>query len=1208
MSDNIYDKIRSENIKKYGTDIDRYGPTLLANLYSDRTHFIYELLQNAEDACERAKKAGAVKKFIVHLQLYPDQLEMHHNGIPFDENDVRGICGLVEGTKSEDYSQIGKFGIGFKSVYAYTKSPEIYCGDKSFCIKNYVQPYSIEQREDVKDGETLFVIPFNHDKISKGVAFSEIKQRLKDIGLGTLLFLRNIEEIAWEIDSSFGKYSRSSKRENNIRWVTLTYKDNEGTKNSEKWLIFERPISNDFKNQVRVEIAYLLDKDDKADNEQIVPARNTTIVAFFPTGKPTQLKFLIQGPYQTTPARDNIYDNDRNWKLIKETAVLVAESISKIKELNLLDVSYLNTLPIEYDYSYGGNRIFKYVYEYVRNKLLSDEALLPTYNGGYTTPKQALIARGKDLRDLLSLEQLKMLFNRTKWLDENITVDKTPELRKYLMKEFWVAEIDPERFAGVFTEDFIKSQSDEWVKKFYVFLLDHEALWKEKTYSEKEGLLRSKPIIRLDNDSHTKPFHSDGKPLAYLPGEDETDFSIVKESLVKDEKSRKFLQDLGLRKPDIVDDIISNILPKYKGEKISVGREENIKYVKIITKILKNHSSDRKYKLLDELREISFLFAKNLGDFREEYKKPVDIYLGEIYTENKDLEIFFDGNDNIWLLDERYKGFVNISTFKEMGCKTEIQVSYRKPDWDGTVTIYDFHSLHRRALYEFDPDCEIEGLQYALEHINLERAKIIWNILKEHYKRILGVVEWSSRQDYSNSTKEEMFSEMGKLLNTHKWLLDKEGIFHKPSEILFSELHEEFDQESLEARHIAEKLTFKTVVEDQLLEQLPDEVKDVYKEIRSLSKENKKKAIEFIKSLKVDAERISADESPKEIRNKLEVALDSPSQGGRDSAPSRDWDGLTPEEEEKTRKEYGNEIADRLNNMQLKLKPKISSDPEFIDRINPKAFLLEQYNGHCQICNIQLDLPNKNPLFNTVHLVKIEGKHVWANMEFNVLCLCPNCQALMDHGGRDLKNILETAKKVSRGEVAPEEVDERRGDYHIINVKVAGKEREIFYTPKHMQQLAAFIEQTAEKEEVEQGTKGEEEPVLTPATAIQKGEKYEPVNDNKNLLSPLIKQAFEMAKRDDGWAYLADLGNSLRKLDPCFNHRTYGYNKLNEMVRDYEDVLGLKIRYNSPTRKIRDSNSSKRKKSVKLQMRKTREDESSPLRYERMNYISHRPK
>ena len=50
-----YGAIRRDNERRYGTDIGRIGPMLLADRYDDRTHFIYELLQNAEDALARVR-------------------------------------------------------------------------------------------------------------------------------------------------------------------------------------------------------------------------------------------------------------------------------------------------------------------------------------------------------------------------------------------------------------------------------------------------------------------------------------------------------------------------------------------------------------------------------------------------------------------------------------------------------------------------------------------------------------------------------------------------------------------------------------------------------------------------------------------------------------------------------------------------------------------------------------------------------------------------------------------------------------------------------------------------------------------------------------------------------------------------------------------------------------------------------------------------
>lgn len=43
-----YDRIREDNIREYGQGTRHLS--FLGRLYTDRTHFVFELLQNAEDA------------------------------------------------------------------------------------------------------------------------------------------------------------------------------------------------------------------------------------------------------------------------------------------------------------------------------------------------------------------------------------------------------------------------------------------------------------------------------------------------------------------------------------------------------------------------------------------------------------------------------------------------------------------------------------------------------------------------------------------------------------------------------------------------------------------------------------------------------------------------------------------------------------------------------------------------------------------------------------------------------------------------------------------------------------------------------------------------------------------------------------------------------------------------------------------------------
>ncbi len=120
-----YTTIENENRERYGWDIERIGKMLLADRYDDRTHFLYELLQNAEDAISWRPLDSKLPKN-VSIKLLPTVLEFSHYGLPFEDKHVRGICGIGESTKEGDLTTIGRFGIGFKSVYAFTKRPEIH--------------------------------------------------------------------------------------------------------------------------------------------------------------------------------------------------------------------------------------------------------------------------------------------------------------------------------------------------------------------------------------------------------------------------------------------------------------------------------------------------------------------------------------------------------------------------------------------------------------------------------------------------------------------------------------------------------------------------------------------------------------------------------------------------------------------------------------------------------------------------------------------------------------------------------------------------------------------------------------------------------------------------------------------------------------------------------------------------------------------------
>ena len=144
--------------------------SLLAELYPDNAHFIYELLQNAEDA----------RATVVEFELTEDALTVSHDGArPFSLADIESITGIGKSTKTDDETQIGKFGVGFKAVFAYTTRPEIRSGDFAFAIADLFVPELIGGM--AANGRTAFAFPFDRVEKPADVARAPWRHRLRSL-------------------------------------------------------------------------------------------------------------------------------------------------------------------------------------------------------------------------------------------------------------------------------------------------------------------------------------------------------------------------------------------------------------------------------------------------------------------------------------------------------------------------------------------------------------------------------------------------------------------------------------------------------------------------------------------------------------------------------------------------------------------------------------------------------------------------------------------------------------------------------------------------------------------------------------------------------------------------------------------------------------------------------------------------------------------
>ena len=625
-----YDAIRQDNKRRYGTDIGVYGTMLLADRYDDRTHFIYELLQNAEDAL--ARRIGWCGSRAVAFDLEGQMLRVSHYGTPFDGKDVAGICGIGKSTKG--LTAVGRFGIGFKSVYAFSDRPEIHSGDEDFAIENYVWPIAVDPVERNAE-ETVILIPLKPDD---GEGRAEIADGLSRLGASSLLFLREIDEIRWTVDGEpAGFYLRQAEDHGSeVRSVTVLGQKAGDPEVDEEWLVCSRKVDDGEYSVGRVEVAWSLIEDEEG-RTTIRPVERSRLVVYFPTAVETGLGFLVQGPYRTTPSRDNVPTRD-DWNrfCVGETGVLLVQSLRWLRERGLLDAEALACLPLDPGRFVGS--MFENLFE-VTKEALKREHLLPAHGGGYVSAESCRLARTQELRELLNVGQLAALEKTTtplSWVHGWVSQDRAPALRQYLMRVLGMTELTPDSLVPRLNKDFLEKQGDAWTQDLYEFFGSQPAL---------RSRLCSLPIIRLENGSHIAPI-ADGEVQAFLPGSVETDFPTVRETVCRSKDALAFLKSLNLTVPDPVDNVIRNVLPKYRNAEAKVSESDYAADVEHMLAAVATDSQSQRDKLVKALQATPWVRAVDAGDERKLRVTPKDVY---VPTER--LRELFAGIAGVFLVD-----------------------------------------------------------------------------------------------------------------------------------------------------------------------------------------------------------------------------------------------------------------------------------------------------------------------------------------------------------------------------------------------------------------------------------------------------------------------------------------------------------------------------------------------------------------------------
>ncbi len=650
-----------------------------------------------------------------------------------------------------------------------------------------------------------------------------------------------------------------------------------------------------------------------------------------------------------------------------------------------------------------------------------------------------MLTRSNAVRNILSYTQLGQLFSRPddelKWLSTEITPDRTPALRQYVMHLLEIEEVTPAMLGRKISENFLSIQDDEWFVRFYKFLSDQPALWRDS-----DSVLRTKPILRLQNRIHVNPSQESSVTTAYLSDDTFVDASqpIVKLEISQDKDAYKFLRTLGVQEYDIVAEVIRTILPKYKADSPPISSDEHRCDFDRIKRAYDTDSQEKRTQLRNALQDTPFILAEVPDLDGNNYFMPNQLYFG-----NDDLRPYFNRNPSY--------GFVNLDFyplsaeifFNELGVMNSVRVVRKEKDRQGHVPILSIHSNHKRGLDGFDPNIEVDGLEHALKHalndFTPEKSVFIWNqIAIPNADCIIGIVEKSSKKNYENSTYEEEISDpFGRLLIDTKWLPDTDGNMHKPSEISIDDLPDSF------------------IRNEQLRIKL------------GIPMSRKRKIETISQELDVSSDFLSKIiEAPPKVKARIELFLHSPSDNGFTDVPTSQ-DTPFP-----VRSVRDPERRKKLVIAELKDSP----DQEYIEKvrnvrtsrssIDPKTWLTEQYRNEdgqvvCQICQKKMPFQyhGGNHYFDAVEMLK---GHFTKEYVAQFLALCPECSP-------KYKTFVKQAPEAMNN-LKNQLIDaDNSGDFEVP-VKLGDSDASIRFVERHWLDIKAILSYYAQQSQNGEGS------------------------------------------------------------------------------------------------------------------------------------------
>ncbi|KAJ0989892.1 hypothetical protein J5N97_008248 [Dioscorea zingiberensis] len=310
-------------LKKQHDRLGRALHCLSRELYSQDSHLLLELVQNADDNVY----SEYVDPTLVFI-LQDTGILVLNNEQGFSGENIKALCDIGNSTKKRsDAGYIGHKGIGFKSVFRVTDAPEIHSngfhikfditeGQIGFILPTVISPCDIEMFKRLLSGDkyecdnicwnTCILLPFR-SKFRKGPDIRSIISMFSDLHPSLLLFLHRLRCIKFRnmLDNSL-VIMRKETLANGIIEVSHG-------KEKMSWLVVNKKLqASVVRPEVQsTEIAIAFTLQESKDGKYKPHLVQQPVFAFLPLRK-YGLKFILQGDFVLPSSREEV-DGDSAW-------------------------------------------------------------------------------------------------------------------------------------------------------------------------------------------------------------------------------------------------------------------------------------------------------------------------------------------------------------------------------------------------------------------------------------------------------------------------------------------------------------------------------------------------------------------------------------------------------------------------------------------------------------------------------------------------------------------------------------------------------------------------------------------------------------------------------------------------------------------------------------------------------------------------------